>query len=335
MKVLIAAGGTAGHLFPAQQLAELLEKDCEVILAGHHLEKSPYLQKSRFRFCDCESAPFGKQFFVALLRGLWKSIRLLLSFKPDVVVGFGSYHTAPLLLASVLLRKKIVLYEANRSMGKVNQLFTPFAKKIAVQFLNSEKYTRVPLFPWIQKEKPMKAAALQAYGLDPRAKTILVFGGSQGAKFLNETMPKVPLAAEVQLIHLAGSDEAAKMTAESYAKAGIRAVVKSFEPNMAQAYAAADFAVCRSGAGTMAELIRYGVPSLLIPYPYAYGHQELNANYLKDLGGAKVLLQQNAAPEEIWKQIRDIDIHAMRVALRSAEEQNQSLMGLDELVKRC
>jgi UDP-N-acetylglucosamine--N-acetylmuramyl-(pentapeptide) pyrophosphoryl-undecaprenol N-acetylglucosamine transferase len=304
-----------------------------VIIAGHKLEESPYFQKERFRFCEVVSAPFGKQFFGALVLGLWKSLRLLLREKPDAVVGFGSYHTVPLLLASVLLRKKIILYEANRSMGKVNKLFAPFAKKIAVQFLRSEKYVSVPFFPWIQKEKPEKRAALQAYGLDPDRKTVLVFGGSQGAKFLNETMPKVRMDAQV--IHLAGSEAAAKGAAEGYAKAGVRAAVKAFEGNMALAYAAADVAVCRCGAGTMAELIRYGVPSLLIPYPYAYGHQELNAEYLRDLGGAKMLLQQNATPEEIAKQLEVIDLDAMRVALRSAEEQNKSLTGLDELVKRC
>jgi UDP-N-acetylglucosamine--N-acetylmuramyl-(pentapeptide) pyrophosphoryl-undecaprenol N-acetylglucosamine transferase len=245
-----------------------------------------------------------------------------------------------LLFASVLLRKKIVLYEANRSMGKVTRLFTPFAKKIAVQFVHQKKSKRekskqvqVPLFPWIVKERVDKLSALQTYGLDPTKKTFLIFGGSQGAQFLNETMPNVSLQGQV--IHLAGNEQAAKQTAENYAKLGIIAVVKSFESNMGLAYAAADFAVCRSGAGTVAELIRYGVPALLIPYPYAYGHQEINADYLKDFGGAKILLQRDATPEAIRKEIERCDLFAMRVALRSLEAQNQSLMGLDEVVRRC
>jgi UDP-N-acetylglucosamine--N-acetylmuramyl-(pentapeptide) pyrophosphoryl-undecaprenol N-acetylglucosamine transferase len=333
MKVLIAAGGTAGHLFPAQQLAELLEKDCDVIVAGHKLEKSPYFHKERFRFYEVVSAPFGKRFLGALFFGVWRSIHLLLQEKPDVVVGFGSYHTVPLLLASVLLRKKIVLYEANRSMGKVNRLFSPFAKQIAGQFLKGKNYTPVPFFPWIQKEKPERRSALQAYGLDPNQRTLLVFGGSQGAQFLNETLPTVPL--NLQVIHLAGSEAAAKQTAERYLKAGVRAVVKAFEAQMQLAYAAADLAVCRSGAGTVAELIHYGVPSVLIPYPHAYGHQEFNAEYLSNLGGAKMLLQSNAQPEEIAKQIAEIDADAMRVALRLAEAQNRSRIGLDEIVRRC
>ncbi len=333
MKVLIAAGGTAGHLFPAQELAELLEKDSEVIFAGHGLAKSPYFKKERFRSCEVVSCPFGLRFFLTLAVGLFAAIRLLLREKPDVVVGFGSYHTVPVLLASVLLRKKIVLYEANRSMGKVNQLFTPFAKKIAVQFLVSKKHTAVPFFPWIKKEKMERAAALQEYGLNPTAKTLLVFGGSQGAKFLNERLPKVAL--KMQIIHLAGSEEAAKLVKEEYTKAGVTSIVLSFEKKMARAYAAADFAICRSGAGTCAELIYYQVPSLQIPYPYAYGHQELNAKFLEDLGGANVLLQKEASPENIVKEIERMDLDAMRVALRSAEAQNQSLMGLDELVRRC
>jgi UDP-N-acetylglucosamine--N-acetylmuramyl-(pentapeptide) pyrophosphoryl-undecaprenol N-acetylglucosamine transferase len=332
MKILIAAGGTAGHLFPAQELALLLETDCEVIIAGHNLEKSAYFKKERFRYFEVPSGPLGKKFFGALVIGFCKAMRLLLREKPDVVVGFGSFHTVPLLLASVLFRKKLVLYEANTTMGKVNKLFAPFAKKIATQFLISKKTIAVPYFPWIPKEKISKEKALSEYGLDPTRKTILIFGGSQGAKFLNETMPNVKLA---QVIHLAGNEAAAKAVAESYKETGTRAVVKAFETNMPMAYAAADFAVCRCGAGTMAELIRYGVPALLIPYPYAYGHQERNAEYLQRLGGADVLLQQNATPEEIAKRIEAADLDAMRVAFCTAEAQNKSLIGLDEVVRRC
>ena len=329
-KVLIAAGGTAGHLFPAQQLAEKLG-DCKVFFAGHHLEKSPYFQKKRFRFFDVVSAPLGWRFLGALFPGLWKAIGLMRREKPDVVVGFGSFHTVPVLLAAVFFRKPIILYEPNRSMGKVNQLFAPFAKKIAVQFLNHERYTPIPFFPWIGKKLPEKRAAKEAYGLDPNQSTVLIFGGSQGAKFLNETLPNVALQAQV--IHLTGKES--ETVAKRYEEKGIRAVVKPFESNMTLAYAAADFAICRSGAGTVAELIRYGVPSILIPYPFAYGHQELNALYIKNLGGGDVLLQNEATPEEIARRIDQLKLEQMRVALRSAEEQNQNLIGLDELVRQC
>jgi len=331
MKVLIAAGGTAGHLFPAQELGELLS-DCEVLFAGSGLKTSPYFKK-KHPFFDIVSAPFGLRFFFLFFCGLCQAIALFRREKPDVVVGFGSYHTVPVLFAAVLFRKKIILYEPNRSLGKVNQLFSPFSKRIAVQFLSGPKFTQVPFFPWIRKEMPEKEAARKEYGLDPKRTTILVFGGSQGAKFLNEMIPQVALSA--QMIHLTGNEEAAKKSSENYTKAQIPAVVKSFEPNMEKAYAAADFAICRSGAGTMAELISHQLPSLLIPYPYAYGHQELNARYLENLGGAKVVLQQEASAEEIAKQIATLNLKAMRVALRSAEEQNKSLTGLDEWVRRC
>ena len=331
-KILIAAGGTAGHLYPAQQLASLLESDCKILFAGHRLQESPYFQKEKFRFFEVVSAPFGRSFFGPLLRGLFQAIRLFRREKPDVVVGFGSYHTVPLLLGAVLFRKKIILYEPNLTLGKVNQLFAPFAKRIAVQFLSgSKKFTPVPLFPWIRSAPLGKSAAREAYGLDPSRKTILIFGGSQGAKFLNEVMPKV--SHKAQVIHLTGREGEA--TAEHYAKAGIHAVVKPFESNMAQAYAAADLAICRSGAGTIAELIRYGVPSLLIPYPYAYGHQELNARYIETRGGGHLLLQSQATPEVIGELIAKLDLDAMRVALRSAEEQNKSLIGFDAWVRQC
>jgi len=310
-KILIAAGGTGGHLLPAQELAQLL--DAEVVFAGHKLDQSPFFQRRLFRYFDIPAAP--KAFAKEMVVGFWRALKLLWKEKPDTVVGFGSFHTAPVLLASVLLGKRIVLYEANLTKGKVTRLFGPFAKTVA-QF-PIKGATLVRLFPWLPKKKWTKEEARREYGLEDRF-TVLVFGGSQGAKFLNETMPQV--LKDVQVIHL-GMEE------NPY---GQKAVVKKFETDMAKAYAAADFAVCRSGAGTIAELIRYEVPSLLIPYPYAYCHQEENAKYLVGLGGAMMLLQKDATEERIVKRMKEANLEMMKLALRSAGRQNR--VAFEELV---
>ena len=301
MRILIAAGGSGGHLFPAQQLADLLP-EAELHFAGHGLSKSSFFQRDRFAFTDIESAPLEKPF--AFLRtlgsGVRESLQLLLRLNPDVVVGFGSYHTVPVLCAALLLRKPIVLYEANASLGKVNRLFSPFARAVASPF-PGKGVTRIPFFPWIQKET---STSLEGYGLE--SPVCLVFGGSQGAAFLNENFWRVAQLAGVHVLHFTGKEEQVAPVAERYAQVGVKAVVKAFEPQMARAYAAADCAVCRAGAASVSELVRYRVPALLIPYPYAGNHQQKNAEWFAQMGGGTWVQQADAAPEHCAKEIKKL-----------------------------
>ncbi|MBX9745029.1 MAG: UDP-N-acetylglucosamine--N-acetylmuramyl-(pentapeptide) pyrophosphoryl-undecaprenol N-acetylglucosamine transferase, partial [Chlamydiales bacterium] len=279
--VLIAVGGSGGHLLPAQQLAKILQQESLVAFAGFQLSKSPFFQKESFFFQDIESAPlapFG-QFLRKSSKGVMQSLRLLRTLNPDIVIGFGSYHAFPLLAASVLLRKKILLYEANCVLGKVNRLFSPFADLLALQFPlekpTRRKYQYTSYFPWTKDESaPTKQEALYAYGLDGALPVCLVFGGSQGASFFNENAPLV--LSGCQVIHFTGREEAVEKVSSLYQALRIRAFVQSFESNMAKAYAAADFALCRSGAATISELIQHRLPALLVPFPYAADrHQEV------------------------------------------------------------
>ena len=307
LKILIAAGGSGGHLFPAQQLAELMKGESEILFAGHKLGESPFFEREKISFAEIASAPpkWGKwlSFFKASLQGFSKSVSLIRSYAPDVVVGFGSYHAFPVLLAAAVLRKKIVLFEANCILGKVNRLFSPAAKKIAVQFPQQKALSKgvfVPYLPW-KKEKQSDVSKERArgyFGLEPGKTTLLVFGGSQGAAFLNEAMPKAArLLGGVQVIHLTGKG--------SVRYEGIPSCVKECEKEMPLAYAAADIAVCRSGAGTVAELIRHRKPALLIPFPHASeNHQWINGQFLKtQVGGARLLEQAEASPEKIAAEI--------------------------------
>jgi UDP-N-acetylglucosamine--N-acetylmuramyl-(pentapeptide) pyrophosphoryl-undecaprenol N-acetylglucosamine transferase len=311
LKVLVATGGTGGHLFPAKQLTELMP-DAESVFAGHLLEKTPFFDRK----VPYYEIPSSNRNPLILLTGLFRSFRLLWRFKPDVVVGFGSFHSFPVLLAAVLLRKKIVLFEANCSVGKVNRLFMPFAKKVAFQFpLKDKKAAYVPLLPWIGKQTTMLSAAeaRKSYGLDPDVFTILVFGGSQGAIFINKTFCAAAklLQRPFQVIHFTGKED-------SEIKYEVPCVVLPFEKEMAKAYAAADLVVCRCGAGTTAELIRFQKPAILIPYPYAYDHQRKNGEFLKL--GARVLLQATATPDILAQ-----EIERMRDKLASYKEALQRI----------
>lgn len=169
-RVLIAAAGSGGHLFPAEQLASDLGSSSQVLFVGHGLKMNPFFRKEERAFQEILASPLKKGFFLKSLRGMWQSFKVLRKFKPDVVVGFGSFHTFPILLVAVLLRKKIVLFEPNAVLGKVNRAIFPFAKKIGSQFslpVRTQKMALVPFLPWHRKESLSltRSSALGYFGL--------------------------------------------------------------------------------------------------------------------------------------------------------------------------
>jgi UDP-N-acetylglucosamine--N-acetylmuramyl-(pentapeptide) pyrophosphoryl-undecaprenol N-acetylglucosamine transferase len=336
-KVLIAAGGTGGHLFPAQQLAQQLQGDFDLLFAGHQIGTSPFFEREKIPFAEIIAHPLKRGFFIKTCVGFWQACKLIRGFKPDLVVGFGSFHTVPLLLAAAFLRKKLVLFEANSKMGKVIRLFRPLASEVAVQFPNTGG-TLVPWLPWKSAGQRLEMKeAKKLYGLDPEKKVVLVFGGSQGASFLNETAPKaIRWIEECQAIHLAGPIEAEKVK-EAYEKLGIFASVKPFEKEMAHAYAAADLALCRSGAGTIAELIRFELPALLIPYPFASeNHQWMNGEYLRDLGAARLIDQKEANEEKIAHELSAVikQLEERKMRLRKVNAEDQKRTHLADIIRR-
>jgi UDP-N-acetylglucosamine--N-acetylmuramyl-(pentapeptide) pyrophosphoryl-undecaprenol N-acetylglucosamine transferase len=310
-KVVIAAGGTGGHLFPAQHLRAELD-DCEVIFAGHGLKESPFFDR-KHAFREIEAAGLGRKFFKATWNGFFQSLKFLREFKPDVVVGFGSFHTFPLLLAAVVLRKKIVLFEANCTLGKVNAFFKPFASKIAVQFPVKMDNAVV-----VRGKKIITENHRDRKELHREKKKILVFGGSQGAAFINGAFCQAAVLLKAKglsfdVIHLTGRDE--EVVARFYAEHGIDATVKNFENDMDSAYTVSDIAVCRCGAGTVAELIGHKLPAVLIPYPYAHDHQRKNGEFL----GARMILQREASAERLADEIEAL-LAELPKAKRALEE---------------
>ena len=305
MRILIAAGGTGGHLFPAQQLAGLLQEDCEIMIAGYKLTESPFFSRENIAFQEIAASPLRKNvsFLRLTVRGFLQAMALLRKFSPDVVVGFGSYHVFPVLLAAAVLRKKIILFEANCSLGKVNRFFLPFASQVALQFPQEKplrKQVFVPRLPWVKKsrESVSKEKARAYFGLEGDRPTLLVFGGSQGAAFFNAMMPQIALRfPNWQMIHLTGKGGAA------YSAQNV--CVKEFEAQMHLAYQAADIVMCRSGAGTVAELMEYQKPSLLIPFPHASeNHQWKNGEYLAQVvQGARLLAEEKASAEKIASEL--------------------------------
>lgn len=307
-KYLITVGGTGGHIFPALALAhELKESDPsnEVVFMGGSLSANRFFDKESFPYETVASGTISlKKPFQSLLgcgkilKGIWQSRSFLKKHKPHVVIGFGSYYTLPTLLAAKLSGIPFVLHESNSIPGKVNRLMSPYALTTGIQFpqtgtllKGNTHHVETPLRKGFCKGKIPQTEARQYYGLDSHKTTLLVFGGSQGAKALNyflmEAFSTKLKNCDVQLVHLTGSSELTREIIACYAKHGIKACVKDFETRMDMAWSSADIVISRSGAGTIAEQLEYEVPGILIPYPQATeNHQEINADFMVKLGGA-------------------------------------------------
>lgn len=322
MKLLFATGGTGGHLLPAQQLAEELE-GVEVAFAGHALSQKPFFHQGRFPFTDIESSGRSP---LAIWRGVRAALKLLKKNRPDRVVGFGSFHSLPVLLAALYLRIPIVLYEPNCVPGKVNRLFSPFAQAIALQHPPKRSVARsvfAPLFPWRgRRPLPDQRAARGRYGLEPDMPTVLVFGGSQGAQFLNKNMPEALQGLPYQVLHIRGLGG----SRPEYAG---RSRVIEYERDMIWAYAAASCVVCRAGAATLSELILYEKPALLIPFPGASGHQEENAQFLARIGGAHWMRQQEVTPDKIRAFLLDAPLAQIQAALHTYRKNREETLWRD------
>ncbi len=334
-KILIAAGGTGGHLFPAQALAEqLLEKnaDIELFFAGAKLSTNAYLDKERFRFVEIASmTPFRGNLIKAfvsmgiLLKGIKQSCQLLSKEKPHLVVGFGSFHVFPLLCAARLLKIPYFLFESNAIPGKVVRLFSKRARLTGVYFSEAKHTLKGKT---AQVEIPTKKTASSNFSkqqareqlhLNTDLTTLLIFGGSQGAQGINKQvlsmLPLLQTHVRFQIIHLTGSEETAQQSSELCLSLGIPCYAKKFEKNMDILWKAADVAICRAGAMTLSELLAHEVPGLLIPFPAASDqHQLKNALVLeKNVGGAIHLVESTLTPEKLLATILPlVDPHSAK-----------------------
>lgn len=317
-KILLAVGGTAGHMFPAQGLArELLEQhpEIELLFAGKGLSTNPYFDRDLYLCHDVESlTPFRGNPFKALytlFKGIAASVALLAKEKPQLVVGFGSFHSFPLLFAAVLKKIPFVLFESNTVPGRVVRLFSKRALFTGIYFSLAQKYLKgktievqIPTHKRFKKESLSREEAHRQLSLDPQLITLLVFGGSQGAKQMNETLKEVlPLLHkehfQFQLIHFTGDEKSVEQMCAICAQLGIRCYIKKFEPQMLFAWTAADLVICRAGAMTLSELLHYEVPGILIPYPFASDqHQLKNALFIEDNVQGAIHLPQSSLNAE-------------------------------------
>lgn len=301
--VMIMAGGTGGHVFPALAVAnELRRRAIDVVWLGTRRGLEARLVPAAGITIDWidVSGVRGKGLYakvlaaLGLMRALTQAARAVMRRRPAVVLGMGGFASGPGGIAAWLLRKPLVIHEQNSVAGLTNRILARFARRVLEAFPNS--------FPARIKATLVGNPVREAINLLP-PKTrredgpmrLLVLGGSQGALALNRLVPaalaSVPVARRPQIWHQAGASTQA-IARDAYASGGVEARVDEFIDDMAAAYRWADLVVCRAGALTIAELASCGVASILVPFPHAVDdHQTRNAAWLKKAGAAFVVAQ--------------------------------------------
>ncbi len=300
MRVLLAGGGTAGHTSPLLATADALrrlEPDVEVTClgtprgletrvvpdAGYPLELIPPVPLPRRPNADLVKVPFR------LRAAVRETYAVLDRVRPDVVVGYGGYVSMPAYLAARRRKLPLVIHEQNAVPGLANRAGARFARRVAVSFpdtpLRKAEYVGLPIRPMISglDRAALRAEARAFFGLDPDRPTLLVTGGSQGARRLNQAVSGAAsalAAAGVQVLHAQGKHGGAEPEPTD-----VPYVVVEFIDRMDLAYAAADLVVCRAGASSVTEAAAVGLPAVFVPLPIGNGEQEKNAAPVVEVGG--------------------------------------------------
>lgn len=316
MRVVIAGGGTAGHVFPALALAGRLVRDrnAEVIFVGTSAGvEAQLVTDAGFAFEAVDARPLARRLSTRTLTAPIAAIRSVSQCRPlvgdvDVVVGMGGYVSVPVVLAGIRARRPVVLHEQNAVPGLANRLLSRPAREVALAFPEAARLlprrartivTGNPVRETIaavpgSRESLAKEALLELK-LEEGRRTVVVFGGSQGALHVNRaTVDAIRLLhgrADLQFVLLTGAAHIDEIRRGMPEGAQLLVQALPFLDRMELAYAVADMVVARAGATTIAEVTACGLPSLLIPYPYATGrHQEANARSLQRAGAARLLL---------------------------------------------
>ena len=339
--ILLAAGGTGGHLFPAEALAhELAARGWSVHLATDERAGRFAGQFPAVAIHPVSSATFGSRNPLALARSLWKiwtgvrqASALIGRLRPAVVVGFGGYPTLPPLYAATRRGVPTLVHEQNAVMGRANRALAARVSAIAGGFLPEDKSAAG--LKTVTTGNPVRPAVLEAAKLAYAAPAqggpfqLLVFGGSQGAQFFSEAVPAaVALLPQSQrgrilVTQQARAEDADKVKA-AYAALGMQAQVSPFFTDMAARIAAAHLVISRSGASTVSEIAVIGRPALLVPYPHALDHdQAANAAALAAAGGARVHAQSSLSAERLAQLVGALmddprGLAAMAAAAKSA-----------------
>jgi len=335
---VVAGGGTGGHVTPALALAERIEArgDAVLIMGSERGLETRLVPAAGFELVALPAQQMmgrgvlGRLAAVpAMLRACAAAWVRLGAFGADIVVSVGGYASVPAVVAAWLRRLPVALLEPNAVPGRANRVAARIAQRVFVQFDAAiEAFAASAGRDRIRALGiPLRRRLVATFGESPQRRTpappfrLLVFGGSQGARQINEAMIEaLPLlaGAEIAIFHQTGAADRERV-AEAYATAGVDATVVDFEPDMPSRYRWADLAVCRSGALTVAELALAALPALFVPYPYAADdHQAANARALEEAGAARVLDSRSLTGADLAAALRETFERPAQLASMSA-----------------
>ena len=316
MRVVIAAGGTAGHVVPALAVADALRAEgVDVRFVGGERAERELVPAAGYEIDSLSVEGLSRTNPLRAARAVVKavgavahSVRLLRGLRPDAVMGGGGYVAGPVGLAAVLLRIPLVLTEADSHLGLANRLLAPFARQVCLAFpiagRDGKRY-RVTGRP-VPAPCNDRAAARAGLGIGAEETCVLVFGGSLGARRINEAAVEAFADAPFRVLHASGTrdyeDLAARLGSPPPGNYDLRPFIAPFGP----ALAASDLVVARAG-GSIFEVAAHGRPALLVPYPHATAdHQAANARWMAEGGAAIVVADAELTPQRLAHEVADL-----------------------------
>ncbi|HEX9445326.1 MAG TPA: undecaprenyldiphospho-muramoylpentapeptide beta-N-acetylglucosaminyltransferase [Candidatus Binatia bacterium] len=305
MRVIVAGGGTGGHLFPGLAVAhEFKKRDpmTEILFVGTALGiESRAVPAAGFPLETIPVRGLKGRGLTGLAQGaygipasIFRSLGILRRFRPDCVVGVGGYASGPLLLAAKLKGIRSAVMEQNLRPGLTNRVLGKIVDRVFTAYEASARW--FPRGRVVETGNPVRWRTLPHVAKDAKF-TLLIFGGSQGARRVNQCAVEMlknlrDMQSALRVVHQTGAADL-EWVRTAYRDLPLEAEVMPFIEKMDEAYARADLVLCRAGAATIAELTVFGKPAILVPYPYAaYDHQRLNAEALRDRGAAEMILDR-------------------------------------------
>jgi len=340
LRIVIAGGGTGGHLFPGIAVAQEFgtrnpASRIIFVSTGNPLERS-VLSKTGYTLQTVAAAGIKG-------RGLWNQIksvakipkgileanRILKNFAPDLTVGLGSYSAGPVVFAAWLRRIPIVIHEQNILPGITNRILSRFANRIYISFENTRSHIDPRKIRWtgnpVRQEildSGHRSIDIKTHESDAKPFTVLIIGGSQGAHKINmaviAALDHLRHLKYLHFIHQTGqADEL--LVREAYRRSKVSGTVQAFFDNMAEQYGRADLIICRAGATTVAEITALGKPAIFIPFPFAAdNHQVLNAGSLSDEGAAEMLIEKDLNGKVLSEKLNNYAAHPAELQNMSA-----------------
>ena len=317
MRVILAGGGTGGHLFPGlalarefqgrDQMTEILFVGTEQGIEARALPREGFkLETLPVRGLKGRGLRGSFEALYGVPASLLRSLSIIRKFRPDCIIGLGGYASGPFLVAAKLKRVRCAIMEQNLRPGFTNKVLARFVDRVFTSYEGSSVY--FPAGRMLQTGNPVRWQRLPQAPKSEKF-TLLVFGGSAGARRINfaavDALKKLAdLAGAIQVLHQTGGADYGTIK-EAYVSLPFDAEVLPFIDKMDEAYARADLVLCRAGATTVAELTAFGKAAILVPYPYAiYDHQRGNAQALQDRGAAEIILDQELNGDILAARIR-------------------------------